>query len=83
MAKLKFNVVHSRCIGTDNTGKKQYVATTIGAVLEMDGRLVLKLNYLPPAGELCNLWAPKPKEEQQDITPSDLPDANPEGLGSV
>lgn len=79
MSKLKFNVVHSRCTGTDNAGKKQYQSTTIGAVIEINGRLVLKLNYMPPAGELCNLWAPKAKEPTAELTA----EASTEGLENV
>lgn len=58
--KVKKNIVHYRKISEDKS-----VAQTVGAILEKDGKLMMRLNYIPTGGGdlVFNLFDPKVKEE--------------------
>lgn len=52
---LEYVIKHSRKVSED-----KYVSTRVGAIIKKDDRLLLKLDYLPPADAWLNVWPHDP-----------------------
>jgi len=67
MYKVVKNLVHSRQIGKDSEGKDNYISTQIGCIMSNDdGKMIMKLNYQAPLGDIINLYDPKKKEVPEE-----------------